>query len=208
MPYGVLGSQADQTVKNFGVFSVNDVADLEKQGKFGGSLEFISEQTVSSVASLDFLDIKQDAYKFHQMQIINYEVDTDNTILTARLYESGVLESASVYKYGVQRGLADNNFNEDRSTGSNYGIALNTSGVDSGTGGSLNGYINFLNLGDSTKYSQATFNWVYMHYTGILGMNFGGGSLIQASEVDGIRIGNNAGNFSCTARLYGVKDRI
>ena len=37
MPYGVLGSQADQTAKNFGVFSVNDVADLEKQGKFGGS---------------------------------------------------------------------------------------------------------------------------------------------------------------------------
>jgi hypothetical protein len=49
MPYGYTGQNLiNQTVKNSGVFSISDVADLEKQGKFGGSLELIEEQTIST----------------------------------------------------------------------------------------------------------------------------------------------------------------
>ena len=47
MPYGYLGQNTpNQTVSNSGVFSISDVASLEKQGKFGGSLELIEEQTI------------------------------------------------------------------------------------------------------------------------------------------------------------------
>jgi hypothetical protein len=54
MPYGYTGQNLiNQTVKNSGVFSISDVADLEKQGKFGGSLEHISTTTFSSVSEVD-----------------------------------------------------------------------------------------------------------------------------------------------------------
>jgi len=39
MPYGYLGqNQPNQTVSNSGVFSITDVAELQSQGKLGGSL--------------------------------------------------------------------------------------------------------------------------------------------------------------------------
>ena len=79
MPYGVLGSQADQTAKNFGVFSVNDVADLEKQGKFGGSLELIQEiDQTSMTAQVEMTSIKESEYDMHIVQLTNVKPENDN----------------------------------------------------------------------------------------------------------------------------------
>ena len=39
-----------------------------------------------------------------------------------------------------------------------------------------------------------------------LNVAFGGGSLPQASAVNQIKLFNASGNFSCTAKLYGVKE--
>ena len=65
MPYGYTGQNLiNQTVKNSGVFSISDVADLEKQGKFGGSLELIGEQTCSGNATLEFTDIKESVFGY------------------------------------------------------------------------------------------------------------------------------------------------
>ena len=58
MPYGYLGTQPNQTVKNTGVLSVTEAAELQSQGKLGGSLELIEEQTYSSAVSfVDFTSI-------------------------------------------------------------------------------------------------------------------------------------------------------
>ena len=64
MPFGYTGqNQPKQTVSNSGVFSITDVAELQSQGKLGGSLELIEEQTVSgSPTSLDFTSIKENVY--------------------------------------------------------------------------------------------------------------------------------------------------
>ena len=68
MPYGYLGqNQPNQTVNNSGVFSITDVAELQSQGKPGGSLELIEEQTVSSVSGVDFINIKENVYDVHYL---------------------------------------------------------------------------------------------------------------------------------------------
>ena len=82
MPYGYLGQNLpNQTVSNSGVFSISDVADLEKQGKFGGSLELIEEQTFSNVASVEFTAIQENKYDVHFLQCENIQAHTDSSRL-------------------------------------------------------------------------------------------------------------------------------
>ena len=71
MPYGYLGQNTpNQTVANSGVFSITDVAELQSQGKLGGSLELIEEQTYSStVSAIDFTSIKEDVYDVHFLTV-------------------------------------------------------------------------------------------------------------------------------------------
>jgi|TARA_R100000479_G_scaffold47327_1_gene21825 hypothetical protein len=206
MPYGYIGQNLpNQTKANSGVFSISDVADLEKQGKFGGSLELIEEQTASSDSAIDFLSIQENKYDVHLLQVNNYQADTDNSILTVKLYESGVLETASVYQYAIQGGRANGTFSEYKSTASGLGVAIIGSGIDNASSSSANGYIYFYNLGNSSKYSFATEQFTYIYYTDVYEMNFGGGVLPQASTVNGFRIVANAGTFSGNFKLYGVK---
>jgi len=205
MPYGYLGTQPNQTVKNTGVLSVTEAAELQSQGKLGGSLELIKEQTASSDSTIDFLSIKENKCDVHLLQVNNYQADTDNTILTVKLYESGVLETASVYQVAIQGGRADGTFSEYKSTTSGNGVAHIGSGIDNASSSSANGYCYFYNFGDSSKYSFSTFQWSYIYYTNIYEMNFGSGVLPQASLVNGFRIVANAGTFSGNFKLYGVK---
>ena len=119
MPYGYLGQNTpNQTVSNSGVFSISDVADLEKQGKFGGSLELIEEQTVSSaVTTIDFTSIQENKYDVHLLTFDNVQNSGGIPNDGFRLYESGVLETASVYQYALQYG---------NTTGSAFGEAKST----------------------------------------------------------------------------------
>ena len=52
MSYGYLGVTPNQKVANNGVFSITEVNDLIEQGSWGGSLELIQYQTVSSVSTV------------------------------------------------------------------------------------------------------------------------------------------------------------
>jgi len=210
MPYGYLGQTTpNQLAKNSGVLSMSDVHNLTKQGKLGGSLELIDEKIASSDSTIDFLSIKQDVYDVHLLQVNNYQANTDNTILGIRLYESGVLETASVYQVAMMGQRSDpTGNNEYKSTTSNMGVANIGSGIDNAPAASANGYCYLYNLGDVTKFSFSSFHWVYVYYTvtELAEMNWGGGVLPQASIVDGFRIFANAGTFSGNFKLYGVKE--
>ena len=66
MPFGYTGqNQPKQTVSNSGVFSITDVAELQSQGKLGGSLELIEETNCYGVSVVDFTDLKN--YDVHIM---------------------------------------------------------------------------------------------------------------------------------------------
>ena len=205
MPYGYLGqNQPNQTVNNSGVFSITDVAELQSQGKLGGSLELIEEQTVSgSPTTIDFTSIKENVYDVMFLSIENMVHSGSTANVGIRFYESGVVETSSVYQYAQQRGTTGGTFSDtDRSTGVSY--MLITPYSMNGGAGSYNIYCYFYNLGNASKYSFINYH-SFVEATST-GFGFGGGVLPQASTVDGIQIYTFGRTLtSGTMKLYGVK---
>ncbi len=208
MSFGYIGdtsTSVKQQVKNKGILTTQESFDLERQGFLGGSLELIAEQTHSTnVTTIDFLNIKEDVYDVHLLQFSNIQGDgTSGSDLSIRFYESGVLESASVYQYAFQFGGATGTFGEFNSTSdtSIFSIAGNFQN------NIANGYVYFYNLGNSSKYSFCTFQTKTGHPTQSAIMKFGGGVLPQTSVVDGIRLFIDTGeNFTAfNFSLFGVK---
>jgi len=202
MAYGYLGQNTpNQTVNNSGVFSITDSADLESQGKLSGSLELIEEQTVSSVSTVDFTSIKQNVYDVLLLQYNNFVPTADSNSLRLRLYESGVLETGTVYQYAHQVNQSNSGFQEQRgTTEASIRIALGSGNDEAGSG-----YVYCYNFGNSSKYSFVTYQAVGMNAVNVMNSHFGGGVLPQASEVDGIRLYPDTSTLSLTAKLYGVK---
>jgi hypothetical protein len=76
-----------------------------------GKLELIETQTYSTgVNNIDFTSIKESTYNVHFMTINNLETAVESGTHFIRFFESGVLESASVYQYAVQYGDIAGNF--------------------------------------------------------------------------------------------------
>ena len=207
MPYGYLGqNQPNQTVSNSGVFSITDVAELQSQGKLGGSLELIAEQTYSgSVSFVDFTSIQENKYDVHYLSLTNFQTASDNVeVFQIQLYESGVLETASVYQHAFQRQRTTGAVSVNTSTGLGY-MKINQNGGNA-TNEKSCGYVYFYNLGNSSKYSFLSQQSIVTQNDSVQNITFGSGVLPQASTVDGIRIKTSSGNYlSFTAKLYGVK---
>jgi len=206
MAYGYLGQNTpNQTVNNSGVFSITDSADLESQGALGGSLELIEEQTFSGVSVVDFTSIQENKYDVHFLEVINVDFSGGQSSLAIQFYESGVLETASVYQYAIQYGDSLGSFLESKSTGNNL-IYINIANFGSTSTDSGHTYVYLYNLGNSSKYSFLTEQGV-LEDSGTMKMYFGGGVLPQASTVDGIRLKESIGGrtFSGTAKLFGIK---
>jgi hypothetical protein len=201
MPYGYLGQNTpNQTVSNSGVFSISDVASLEKQGKFGGSLELIAEENPSGVSAVIFNAIQENVYDVHLLQVNNFIPTNATELLRIQFYESGVLETAN-YQMAYQIGDSSGGFSEFRTTNDNHIRAT----VQSHSSNGSNSYNYLYNLGNSSKYSFQT-----MQSTGIINAStynfyFGGGVLPQASTVDGLKVFTNSGAYSANLKLYGVK---
>jgi hypothetical protein len=213
MPY--IGTQPNDVKKNTGLYTPSEILQLTKEGSWGGSLELIAEQTADGTsATIDFLDIKENVYDVHFLTYSNVgTTGTDYDSILIRLYESGVLESGSVYQWANQRIRANGGNNEYKSTASNSLPPFNN-GISNQSIEKINSYIYLYNLGNSSKYSFATWQTSQIpsySESQIFSTNFGGGTLPQASLVDGIRLFNNqatgASNISngSNFKLYGVK---
>ena len=199
MPFGYTGqNQPNQTVSNSGVFSITDVAELQSQGKLGGSLELISTTTFSSVSEVDITS-GFTGYDVFQVQVTKLVGSTAPQNFRFRFYESGVLETASVYQYAMQYLQVDGGNGEERSTTSDSCRAFSFNSNDY-----AGAYFYLYNLSDSSKYSFYTFQNA-PSYDGDYEMKFGGGVLPQASVVDGVRFYPSTGTFSGEIKIYGVK---
>tara|TARA_Y100001938_G_C8016600_1_gene392938 strand:+ start:50 stop:667 length:618 start_codon:yes stop_codon:yes gene_type:complete len=203
MPFGYLGTTPNQKLNNSGVFSVEEALQVQKDGEWGGSLQLIEEKSISGVSSAIFTDIKEAKYDVHFLEIIDYQPVSDGTDIRIRFYESGVEESASVYQYAFEYMVSTGSRQEVQSTGESYLRATFNTGNATNEKG--NSYNYFYNLGNSSKYSFQTMQTVLIQDNGNFNTAFGGGVLPQASAVDQIKLYNSGGNFSCTAKLYGVK---
>ena len=197
-----IGTQPNNVKKNIGLYTPSEILQLTKDGSWGGSLELIQEQTVSGVSSLIFSSIKGNVYDVHFLTINNFQPTTNDQSCRLRFFESGVEESASVYHRAQY--ISDNGSAEFRSTGDDKIVAIWN--VSSGTDHSGIAYLYLYNLNDSSKYSFVTQQEVHMQTTASkMRQSFGGSVLPQTSTVDEIKLFVDSGNFSCTAKLYGVK---
>ena len=199
-----LGTQPNDVKKNTGLYTPSEILQLTKDGSWGGSLELIEEQTFSSsVAQVDFTSIQESKYDVH---FVNAKVkfgSGNSDLLGMRFFESGVLETASVYQVATQNGQSNGTFSEARQTAFNYIFLGET------TDAFQNVYCYLYNLGNSSKFSFATFQGIHLDSPQDAFFRFGGSVLPQASVVDGIRFfggasGNNIG-ADFNIKLYGVK---
>ena len=197
MPY--IGTQPNDVKKNTGLYTPSEILQLTKEGSWGGSLELIEEQTFSATTTIDFTAIKGNVYDVMVAQLNDVQTNGGSDNIDMRFYESGVLETASVYQYALQYGYPST-FGETKSTGANRMVIAPNQNSEN-----TNGYIYFYNLNNASKYSFYT-----VQTTNLSGGNFffyfGGGVLPQASVVDGIRFFSDTYNLEGGISLFGVKE--
>ena len=194
-----LGTQPNDVKKNTGLYTPSEILQLTKEGSWGGSLELIEEQTFSATTTIDFTAIKGNVYDVMVAQLNDVQTNGGSDNIDMRFYESGVLETASVYQYALQYGYPST-FGETKSTGANRMVIAPNQNSEN-----TNGYIYFYNLNNASKYSFYT-----VQTTNLSGGNFffyfGGGVLPQASSVDGIRFFSDTYNLEGGISLFGVKE--
>ena len=207
LKYGYKGAEPTQSFgNNTGVFDPNDINNLIADNKWTqfGQLELIHTENASAVSYVDFLESAgtfDTSYNVHFMTL-NITNLSLSAYLGTRFYESGVLESASVYQEAYFTINSAGSTSEIISTARDRIII--TQSNQSGTAPNL--YIYFYNLGDSAKYSFVT-----SHSNGekfpdsSYNTYFGSGVLPQTSTVDGIRIFPQSGNITGTVSLYGIR---
>ena len=166
-----------------------------------GKLELIQTQTFNATTTIDFTSIKGSEYEVMVAQLNDVQTNGGSDNIDMRFYESGVLETASVYQYALQYGYPPTpTFGETKSTGANRMVIAPNQNSEN-----TNGYIYFYNLNNSSKYSFYT-----VQTSNLSGGNFffyfGGGVLPQASVVDGIRFFSDTYNLEGGISLYGVKE--
>ena len=205
MAYGYLGQNTpNQTVNNSGVFSITDSSNLQSQGKLGGSLELIAEQTFTTSSTVENTSIQENKYDVHLLHIVANGSTSMNSGI--QFYESGVLETASVYQWANLVGVGTGTFYESRTTGNAYLQFMTGANIGNSTNESGNAYCYFYNLTDSSKYSFMTHQCISMYDTNGMNMNFGSGVMPQASAVDGIQLILNGGNIdTADISLYGIR---
>ena len=203
MPYGYLGTTPNQQLNNSGVFSVEEALALQNVGEFGGSLQHISTTNATASATID-IDIPS-KYNVYLLQVNSIRPDDDSPTIHYQFFESGTIETASVYIFAGRVQQTDNQYNIGGGGGTGY-IRLmgNIEGSDSFRASAS---IWIYNAPDSSTYTMTQHTSTYQNNADYYSAETTGGMLPQASVVDGIRFysSNNQdfaaeGNF----KLYGV----
>ena len=200
--FGYIPESPDQSFgNNKGIFTPTDIYDLTRADKYTnyGQLELIETQTVSGVSTVDFTSIKEDEYGVHLL--IAHGLNKSSVdVVCLRFYESGVLETGSVYKYGFEELQSNNTGQQIRSTAQTF-LQFEVANTAEDTAG----YNYFYKLGDNTSYSYQTTQYINDDNPRIK-FYFGGGSLPQNSIVDVFRLFTNSGNnFNGVFSLYRLK---
>ena len=201
-----IGTQPNDVKQNIGLYTPSEILKLTKEGSWGGSLELIEKQTITSdTAQVDFDSIKGEQYDVHVLQTENIKNASDDQQFAIRFKVGGTVDTDNDYQRAIYSINAAGSDNESRDT--NTGNIFYTLNQGNATNEKGNGYINFYNLHNSSKYSMVTYQSTYIQADGNYRVSFGGGIYDQAASVDGIRIFmSNASNIaSGVFTLYGVK---
>ena len=201
MPY--IGTQPNDVKKNTGLYTPSEILQLTKDGSWGGSLELIAEQTVSSASAVDFTSIKENVYDVHMLQINGLETPSSNQRVEMQFSnDSGSSFETSNYQYAHVLGGANGGFSEQKSTSDSH-IKLAYGGNSP-----FHLYIYLYNLGNSSKYSFVTNHTANNTDSSSSFFMFGGGVYTVAETINGIRIRYNNGQTLSggSLKLFGMKE--
>ena len=134
MSFGYLGdtsTKIKQQVKNQGVISISEAYELEKAGHLGGSLKHISTTSFSSSSAVDITS-GFTGFDVFQVQVTDL-VGSTNINFGMQFYESGVLETSSVYHENRQFMLVDGGNRTENSTNSSRLVMNSLQNTGSGS---------------------------------------------------------------------------
>ena len=207
MAFSYVGVSPNQTVKNTGVLSLDDLNNLESTGELGGSLELIQEITADgSALNLDFTNILENKYDKHLLILKGIFFAGTNKLPRMRLSNDGgsSFETTTNYMEAYQSMIVST-FTEVRNHQTYFNLISNVGDEATEVG---NSYIHLSGLGNSSTFSY--LNW---HSSGMTSggtystTTFGGGVYRVAETINAIRIfeATASHNISGTATLFGVK---
>jgi len=207
--YGYLPESPEQSFgQNSGIFTPKDIYDLTRADKYTnyGQLELIQTQNIDDsdfseeISAVDFTSLG--SYNVHFLTFNNLVLQGYG-YPSFRFYESGVLETGSVYTYAYKDGISSNSFNNLQSTGDDM-LRMGKNAYQN-----LNGYAYLYNLSNNTKYSFTTFHSSMVEGNNLGSqMSYGSGLLPQLSTVDGIRFLADPSQYigKVNVSLYGIKE--
>ena len=158
-----LGTQPNNVKKNIGLYTPNDITALTKDGNWGGSLEHIQTQTISSGSTMAFTSIKENRYDTHFIQGTN--IESSSASVAIRLSNDGgsSYEAGTSYQLGLQYMTTAGSSGNVASTGTSYMEFVSDNN-------NRCGYAYLHNLGNSSLYSYSSYQQMA---AGV--MSFGGG---------------------------------
>ena len=199
-----LGTQPNDVKKNTGLYTPSEILQLTKDGSWGGSLDLIGTYTASSSSTLNLTSIKESQYNVHLLQLLNItHGESSQKYMEMRLSNDGgsSFENSNYNRAVVYVGSGGAGVNGTNS-GTEMLLAIGAQNE------SINAYVYLYNLGDSGKYSFITQeSCVGLADSSAYWSYFGGHTYRVAETINAIQIRiDNGGNFSGTAKLFGLKD--
>jgi len=171
-----------------------------------GSLIEISSNTLGSDTSsvtLTGIDSRFDVYKFILNNVIPDTADAD---LQFRFTESGSPNTTSNYDRAYKKLRSDTTFSNNSATNSDKVFLTGSMENDNTTGGQ-NSVLYIFNANNSSEFTFATLENVFLAEDGTLLGEQGGFVLTQTTTVDGGQFFFDSGNIRSGARfvLYGLR---
>lgn len=198
-----LGTQPNNVKKNIGIYTPSEIYQLEKDGNWSGSLEFISETTVSSANQVVLTDLKENIYDVHYFTLVLTGAHQDHTIFLDFSTNGGTGYVTDDLAYSKSYGQSNSTFNQATNPDL-YGIQVAQS-VDSNNGCYNYGYL--YHLGNASRFSHYSGFSVFERSgdSGVLRFEYGGGVYRNNATINALRFYPNTGNMTGKLKLYGIK---
>ena len=171
-----------------------------------GQLELIQTQTISSdVSTVEFKDLKESTFKVHLLTITRMKSDTDNKAVEIGLSnDNGDSYETSSYDWAWMYMKSNGTFSEKRNTsGGDFTIVQN---VGNNTYENFSAYVYFYNLGESSQYSNVTWQGTGITQDPDYISVYGSGAYHVAETIDAFRLKFSSDDVaSGVFSLYGLK---
>ena len=191
-------------------FLVSDAGTLKRIDysliKGGGAWTFIKSQTASGAASVEFKNGVSDVVlnsTYCMYKIIGYDItasDDDSNTQVQFSTDAGSSYITSGYDTIIKRMRQDSNSTNGASTAD----AMNLNSVGNSTNEEASFEFHIWNQSSSSTFAKYWFVGITRDHLSRVGHHDGGGMYEATSDVDGIRVRQQAGTISGTFKLYGL----